>query len=308
MIIKRILKRLFSKLNPSAQRFPAGHYHSPLVDKQKVLSQATLFEKRKTFTGIDLRVESQLSLLNSLAKDYGQLKFPRTQTEGHRYYYDNAFFSYSDAIIYSLIIRQYRPKKIIEVGSGFSSACVLDTLEDIGLNARLSLIEPNPERLFSLLSPADKQDLEIEIISSVVQEVSPAFFKSLGSGDILFIDSSHICKAGSDLNYLLHEILPHLRPGVLVHFHDVFHNFEYPKAWIEEGISLNEQYMLRSFLQYNDKFQILLFSNYMEVHHREWFVQHMPLCLELHERHSVGPMKGALNEEVLGQGLWLRVG
>jgi len=248
-----------------------------------------------------------MALLNSLAKDYGQLHFPRTKSESHRYYFENAFFSYSDAVIYSLIIRRYQPKRIIEVGSGFSSACALDTLEEMGHEARLSLIEPNPDRLFSILTSDDQQDLEIEIISTVVQEVESAFFKHLGSGDILFIDSSHVSKAGSDLNYLLHEVLPCLNPGVLVHFHDVFHNFEYPRAWIEEGISLNEQYILRSFLQYNEKFQILLFNNYMEVHHREWFEQHLPLCLELHERYSVGRRKGELNEDVQGQGLWLRV-
>lgn len=249
-----------------------------------------------------------MALLEDLAEFYPELQFPKTQRAGHRYYYENAFFSYSDAVIYALLIRKFRPQKIIEVGSGFSSACAMDTLEAIGHSAQLSFIEPNPERLHSILSDEDRQRSDITILNKNVQEVEPDYFKSLNKGDVLFIDSSHVSKAGSDLNYLLHDVLPYLHEGVLVHFHDVFHNFEYPKAWLEEGVSLNEQYLLRSFLQYNERFQILLFTNYMEVHHRKWFQEKMPLCLELHERYSTGPQKGQLNGEVMGQCLWLQVG
>jgi hypothetical protein len=123
------------------------------------------------------------------------------------------------------------------------------------------------------------------------------------SGDILFIDSSHISKAGSDLNYLLHEILPLVPRGVYVHFHDVFHGFEYPREWLEEGVELNEQYILRSFLQFNEAFEVILLSDYMEKHHRTWYEAHMPDCLRPHERHYATQ---ELIPHITGQSLWIR--
>lgn len=275
------------------------------MDREAVIERTELFEKVEEFAGIDMRLKQQLALLKELRLHYPAINFSKEQRDGERYYYDNAYFSYSDAIFYSLLIRYFKPKRIIEVGSGFSSACALDTLEAMSHKAELAFIDPSLDRLNSLLKAKDKESYRIEIINTVVQEIPSVFFKSLKQNDILFIDSSHVSKTGSDLNYLLHEILPSLNEGVMVHFHDVFHNFEYPQAWIEEGISLNEQYMLRSFLQFNDSFGILLFNNYLEVHYREWFEQHMPRCLELHERYSMGPRKGELNGDVMGQGLWL---
>ena len=99
-------------------------------------------------------------------------------------------------------------------------------------------------------------------------------------GDILFIDSSHVAKIGSDVVYLMTEVLPQLRPGVLVHFHDVFWPFEYPEEWVQEGRAWNETYMLKAFLQFNERFRILLFCSYLALHHRAVLEQHLPLALK----------------------------
>jgi hypothetical protein len=131
-------------------------------------------------------------------------------------------------------------------------------------------------------------------------------FLQLESEDILFIDSSHVSKFDSDVNYLLFHVLPSLKSGVVIHFHDVFKNFEYPDEWLKEGIYWNEQYLLRAFLQYNHDYEILLFSDYMESKHTEWYLSNMPLCLKAHEKYSSGPLKGKWIEELRGQSLWLR--
>jgi len=97
---------------------------------------------------------------------------------------------------------------------------------------------------------------------------------------VLFIDSSHVSKVGSDVNHILFNILPALRPSVRVHFHDVFYPFEYPENWIVNGRSWTEAYLLHAFLQFNDTFEIELFPNYLTRFHQDFFKQRMPLCLK----------------------------
>jgi hypothetical protein len=104
-------------------------------------------------------------------------------------------------------------------------------------------------------------------------------FLALERNDILFIDSSHVVKIGSDVNFLLGEVLPRLRPGVYVHVHDIFYPFEYPEAWIAEGRVWGEAYALKAFLTFNATFEIVLFNTYLERFHREIFEREMPLCL-----------------------------
>ena len=127
------------------------------------------------------------------------------------------------------------------------TASLLDTADELSLRPRITCIEPYPERLRSLLRTAD----EVEILETPVQKVSLSRFAELGSGDILFIDSTHVLKSGSDVHYELFEILPSLQPGVAVHFHDLPYPFEYPLQWVfEENYSWNEAYAPRAFLIY----------------------------------------------------------
>ena len=109
--------------------------------------------------------------------------------------------------------------------------------------------------------------------------MEPWLFATLEENDILFIDSTHVAKIGSDVNYLFFEVLPRLRAGVYVHVHDIFHPFEYPRAWIYEGRAWTEAYMLRAFLTFNTAFEIVLFNTFLERFHRERFAHKMPLCL-----------------------------
>jgi hypothetical protein len=151
---------------------------------------------------------------------------------------------------------------------------MLDTREVFNQNIDLTFIEPYPALLRSLLRDADKSNCHI--IDSKVQHVPLEVFKSLQKDDILFIDSSHVSKTGSDVNYELFEILPDLNEGVIIHVHDIFYPFEYPKSWVYDGRNWNESYMLRAFLSYNSKFRIEFFVDYLSKHHRS-SLQQMPL-------------------------------
>ena len=176
-------------------------------------------------------------------------------------------------------MRYCKPRRIIEVGSGFSSAAMLDVnnlfLDD---TVEFTFIEPHSDRLFNLLSREDKT--KHTILKRQVQDAPTEVFRTLSADDILFIDSSHVVKIGSDVAHIMFNILPELQPGVLIHFDDIFWPFEYPEEWLLEGRAWNEAYFLRSFLQFNSAFEIMYFPSYIAEHHAEVLLEKMPLCLE----------------------------
>ena len=151
--------------------------------------------------------------------------------------------------------------EIIEIGSGFSTACMLDAIEREGLETTIICVEPFPQRLRSTLTDRDTD--RVTIIEAMVQTTAPEMYDTLEAGDILFIDSSHVAKTGSDVNYLFFEILPRLRKGVIIHVHDIYLPDEYPREWvIDENRSWNEQYVLRALLMYSTTFKVIFGSWY----------------------------------------------
>lgn len=258
--------------------YPPGHYYSPIVNLDELKAREEKIwgkENLDEIAGINLRTSDQIELLNAISSFYNEIPFDTNKKKGLRYYYQNQFYTYTDGIVLHSFIRHKKPKQIIEIGSGFSSAVMLDTNELFFQNSiKLTFVEPYPERLFSLMSESDKQTSEV--IESFVQGVPLKKFQELDAGDILFIDSTHVSKTGSDVNYLFFEILPHLKPGVFIHFHDIFYPFEYPKNWVMQGRNWNENYFLKAFLMYNEAFQIILFSDYMHQLHPGAF-EKMPL-------------------------------
>jgi predicted O-methyltransferase YrrM len=259
---------------------PPGHFYSPIPNLTEVRAfEDTVFtQDRRSLPAIDLNEEEQLDLLQILSSYYGDMPFSASKRDGLRYYFDNDLYCHSDAIFLYSMIRHFRPKKIIEVGSGFSSCVMLDTNELFFAGTiQIEFIEPYPDRLYSLLGPRDRSTIICH--EKKLQEMPLDFFKQLNAGDILFIDSSHVSRVASEVNYYMFEILPQLKPGVLIHIHDIFNGFEYPKQWIYEGKSSTEAYLLRAFLQYNNAFEIVLFNTFLEHFHKKFFSDHMPLCL-----------------------------
>jgi len=258
--------------------YPAGHYYSPIISIKDIRNRENKIWRKAeidSVKGLDLNIEKQKQLIQTLSKYYKELPFKAEKQPNIRYQFENSYYSYTDGIILYSMIRNFNPKNIIEIGSGFSSAVMLDT-NNLFFNNRIKLtfIEPYTERLLSLLTEIDKK--QANIIQGDVQSISLEIFEKLEKGDILFIDSTHIVKTGSDVNYILFDILPVLKSGVLIHFHDIFYPFEYPKEWVLSGRNWNEDYFLKAFLMYNNKFEIRLFSDYMHKHHKEAFID-MPL-------------------------------
>lgn len=276
------VRALLTSKNTRFLEFAApGHFYSPIPDMADVESNAKLLFGRaaQALPGIDLNAAAQLQLLERLAPLYASMDFSDQPRAGHRFHLDNEYFSYGDGIMLHLLLRHLRPRRVVEIGSGFSSSAMLDTNDRfLGGEVEFTFVEPFPERLFSLLSDADKRTAKVEV--KPVQAVDPAVFAALEAGDILFIDSSHVAKIGSDVLHLLFEVLPRLAPGVIVHFHDVPWPFEYPKLWLEDGRAWNEAYLLRAFLQYNSAFEILFFNSFVAVHHADLLQERMPAVLK----------------------------
>ena len=260
---------------------PPGHFYSPIPSLKDVQrDEAKIFGSIPTnILGLELHEEEQLKLLNEFVAYYKEMPFQPQKHEGLRYYYENTAYSYSDAILLHCMIRHLKPKRIIEVGSGFSSCMTLDTNElYFDGSIATTFIEPYPDLLMSLIKDTDKS--EIKTIPVRLQDVDLGQFETLEANDILFIDSTHVSKINSDVNRIFFDILPRLSSGVHVHFHDIFFPFEYPKDWVYEGRAWNEAYLLRTFLQYNNEFRVVLMNTYMEHYHETFFKEKMPLCLK----------------------------
>jgi hypothetical protein len=226
---------------------------------------------------VKLNKESQFKILNEYIQFYEELPFPEQQKPEYRYYYDNGMYAYSDAIFLYCFLRKHKPKRIIEVGSGFSSAAILDTVDGFfSYRPEITFIEPYPDRVIGLLRSEDKD--HVRIIDRKIQEVPSEILLALEAGDFLFIDSSHVVKCGSDLQLLIFEILPLLPSGVFIHFHDVFYPFEYPAEWLMKGRYWNENYFLRAFLSYNREWSIYFFNDYVAFAFSDFIKDNMPLC------------------------------
>jgi len=265
---------------PALRFVPPGHYYSPFPALDEVRrDEARLFgDPPRELPGITLNEAGQLALLDQLRTYYAELPFPERKTSERRGFLDNPFYPYADAITLYAMIRHLRPRRIIEVGSGHSSCFILDTNElffQDGISC--TFIEPHAERLLALTRPDDHGRLEI--VRKRVQDVARARFEDLGQNDILFIDSSHVSKIGSDVNYLVAEVFPALRRGVYLHIHDIFYPFEYPREWVYEGRAWTEAYLLRAFLAFNPAFDIVLFNSFLQRFHRDRLARDFPLCL-----------------------------
>ncbi len=263
-------------------RFPAGHYYSTVVSIDDIKKREPEIWKnvnKDGIPGIDLKTGKQIKLLNSFTRYYSELPFTREKQPNLRYRFENDYYSYSDGIVLYSMIRHFKPKRIIEIGSGFSSANMLDTNEFFFDNKiDITFIEPYPEeRLIPIMTEIDKK--QTSVIKSDVQLISLEVFKNLQAGDILFVDSTHTVKTGSDVNYILFEILPALQSGVLIHFHDIYYPFEYPKDWVFRGFGWNEAYFLKAFLMNNNKFDIRFYTDYLHLHHQASFSE-MPLAVK----------------------------
>ncbi|MGB8651650.1 MAG: class I SAM-dependent methyltransferase [Mycobacteriales bacterium] len=235
-----------------------GHYYSPMTSKPDV---DHAIASRRPPAGVDLREDQQVALARELAL---------SEPPRHRWQPHNGMFDTADASMLRALLLRHRPRRFFEVGSGFSTAVALDVAEQSLPELQVTCVEPYADRLRSRLRPMDSTRLTL--LEQPVQSREPRFLASqVGSGDIFFIDSTHVVKPGSDVVWLILHTLPLLPVGVLVHVHDVFWPFEYPDGWLREGRDWTEAYLLHAFLSHNHAWQIELNGSWLWQHDKSLF-------------------------------------
>ncbi len=258
--------------------WPNGHYYSPIHNLEDLNCYEEVVEKsRKEFMkGIpgfsDIKMADQFNKIKKYFKDFD---YPIEEDGKSRFYIKNCSYPITDALVLFGMIREIKPKRIIEIGSGFTSALMMDVNERFFKHKiKMTFIEPFPELLLSRMNDDDKK--KYKVIPKKVQDVVVEVFKELEDGDILFIDSTHVSKFNSDVNYELFNILPKIKSGVTIHFHDVFDGFEYPLQWLRDGWAWNEDYLLRAFLNGNSNYKILMMNDYMTRRYSDLLLKSFP--------------------------------
>lgn len=246
--------------------FPDGGFYSPVVSIEDAeREQARLWPEEPPLpAGIDFDREGHERFLGGeFARYVRDYDYPDNAPAGDpsAFYSRNSQFGELDARLLFVMLRSLKPRKMVEIGSGFSSLLTADVNRRfLGGRLDFTCVEPYPPDF--LRAP-------IEGITRVIpmraQDVDIADFR-LESGDVLFIDSSHVAKLGSDVNHLFLEVLPRLAPGVVVHIHDIHFPEDYPLWWVREGRSWNEQYLLQALLMDSRGFRVRFAGRYAYRH------------------------------------------
>ncbi len=264
--------------------FPiTDHYYEPLFnDKHLRLPLA----KDRHLPGIDWNDNEQLSLLASFSYEEELAAIPiEKPAKDFLFYYDNPSLGPGDAEYLYCMIRHYKPARVIEIGSGYSTLMAKQAIEkNVSENSSYQCEQ-------TCIEPYEMPWLEktgVEVIRKRVEEVDLSLFKSLGKHDLLFIDSSHMIRPQGDVLYEFLEILPVLASDVIVHVHDIFSPRDYTKKHLVEDVLFwNEQYLLEAFLSLNKQFRIIGALNFLKNHYPEKISSKLPL-LRTHPHHEPG--------------------
>lgn len=280
--MKRAIRRLAKRAAVSIHRLGTRlgvhvlpvHYHSPVPDILELRNTRAVWTRKSELPGLGIDLDEQAENLRTICAPY------RSEYEGNRaftYAVHHAFgpgYGYIEAQALHGVIRHFKPKRIVEVGSGVSTHCMIDALEanknDSGIDYSITCIEPYP-------SPRLRRMRQIVLIDKPVQEVPfEGVFSRLGEDDLLFIDSSHTVKPGGDVNYLVLEILPRLGRGVIVHFHDIFLPYDYRPDVLDTFLHWTETSLLRAFLIHNPRVRILFCQSHLHYERPDVFESVFP--------------------------------
>lgn len=264
---------------------PVGYY-SPVPDI-KELQDRGIWTRRSAMEGIDFRPQEQLQLLAKIGKAHGmECDWPVDKANGvGGFYSDNGSFGYGCAAVLHSMIRHFKPKKVIEVGSGFSSLIIAEALKTNGGPSSYTIIDPYPSDL--------TKGLAASVIASRVELIDPSLFRHLDHNDLLFIDSGHTVRTGSDVNFLILDILPVIVPGVVIQIHDISLPYEYPEVYFTNSafrMFWTEAYLLQAFLAFNKSFEVLLGMSFIMNDHIEEYRRAFPLSNDAREKAKSGSL------------------
>lgn len=234
------------------------HFYSPIPNLREL--PPSVWDRESAMPGIAFDAKGQLDyVVSELAPFLKEFRPPAMPAGAAvQSFWDNDLYGSVDSELLYAMIRHHRPRRVIELGSGYStlvsaSACEENRRE--GHDVELVSNDPFPQEMLPGVVGLSR------LVRRGATEIPVEEFSDLAAGDILFIDTTHAVKLGGDVNYLLLEVLPVLNPGVLVHIHDIFLPWEYPRSWALERRHWTEQYLLQAFLCFNHAYEVLVSAN-----------------------------------------------
>lgn len=244
------------------------HFYSPVPDLAD-LDARGVFARRSQLGGIEMDMPAQVRRLTDLGRQFGQeCSWPHEPANEQTYATSASGFSYGCASALHMLLRANRPRRIIEVGSGWSSRVIASAIRQNAAGGapvcRYTIVDPYPGDATRKLPGVS------DVLPQRVETLPESFFDDLDEGDVLFVDSGHTVRIGGDVNFLILDILPRLKPGVLVHFHDIALPYEYDRGYIANPafrVLWTEAYMLQAFLAFNSAFEVLLSMNALMLDH-----------------------------------------
>lgn len=252
------------------------HYYQPLINPKNHLKKS--LRLNRILPGIDFNIHEQLDILSKFNFNKELLEFPvnnRNEIKGVKFVYNNGNYVFGDAEYLYNMIRHFKPRNIIEIGSGYSTLMALNAID------KNKFENKNYQCNHFCIEPYEMSWLETKnviVIRKKVEDVDVSFFSQLQANDILFIDSSHIIRPQGDVLYEYLELLPVLNKGVIIHIHDIFTPKDYLDEWVyERHLLWNEQYLLEAFLSFNNKFKIIGAANYLSHNYRNEFFAKCPV-------------------------------
>ncbi len=278
------------------EKYPPGHFYSVIPKITRSYNNNSL-----KFLNLDFNEESHKFILNEISdylvnfdKEFGHTNVKERQNN-LQYTLLNDAFEWMDARLLHYFLQKNKPNKIIEIGSGNSTLLTYNTKMMFNLNVEIICIEPYPSDYLKILHNTGK----IKLIQECLQNVDLNIFTTLMENDILFIDSSHVLKLDSDVMFYFTKIFPLLNKNVLIHIHDIFFPYDYPLQWLKNGTFWNEQYMLFTFLQYNNKFRIKFCNSYAGYKYSDQ--------LEIIQKNTYEKNNNLVNGVFSGGSIWLIV-
>ena len=238
------------------------HYYTSEPNIIELARTIDLWAKPSAMSGLDVDLDEQTNNLRRVCAPFQQEFFGNPH---YRHAVNQPFgsgrsrtFGYIEAQVLHAVVRHYKPARLIEIGGGVPTYCTFQAMSmnrrDTGANGRITCIEPCP---IDLIKDIDDNSDNFELIARPIQEVPLEYFTQLQANDIVFVESNHVVRSGSELNYIVLEILPIIPKGVLVHFHDIYLPYDYDRDVLRNFLHPNETAFVAAFLAYNPKYKIL---------------------------------------------------
>ena len=244
---------------------PFNAHIQPLTQERAEIARLLTLEKSGQFSAPVYPVLEQVARCDpaeilAATQRYRKITDQFLSERTNRFSYMNEYFSSPDAEVAYALVRELKPRHIIEAGSGNTTYLFRQAIEDGAMDTQLISIDPSPRR--EITEVADR------IVNKRVEDVPASWIReTLGSDGVLFVDSSHEVRAGNDVVSLILKIIPTLSKGVVIHFHDIYLPYEYPRDLMLEhrwSRDWNEQYILQAMLQGSNQFEVLWPGNYLE--------------------------------------------